>query len=97
MEYLCEIVLAIWTEILAGIKLVVGAHYNGQSKFGVACCHNIPYSRKTWRGIKFGGLVVHLYDHQIKIHQYFILANNIVHMAIPHRATNFKSANILQW
>ena len=33
-----------------------------------------PYSRKIWRGIKFGSLAVYLCNRHIKIHQYFILA-----------------------
>ena len=98
MEYSCEIVLYHISYIDGNfVKLVVGAHYNRLSKFGVACCHNIPYNWKIWWGIKFGGLVVHLCDHQIKIHQYFILTNNIIHMVILIPNCQFKSANILQW
>ena len=41
---------------------------------------------------KFGGLAVYLYNHQIKIRQYFLLA--CMHMAIPYRIAKFKSANI---
>ena len=40
----------------------------------VTCTRYIPYSRKIWRGIKYGSLVVYLRTHQIKIRQYFILA-----------------------
>ena len=35
--------------------------------------YNIPHSRKSWRGIKFGGLAVYLCNCQIKIRQYFLL------------------------
>ena len=52
----------------------------------------LPYSRKFWRGIKFGGLAVCLCNHQIKICQYFLLA--YICMAIPYWTTKFKSANI---
>ena len=51
----------------------------------------IPYSRKIWRGIKFGGLVVCSSNCQIKIRQNFLLA--YICMAIPYRTANFKSAN----
>ena len=53
---------------------------------------SLPYSRKFWRGIKFGGLVVNLCNRQIKIHQYFILT--YIHVAIQYRTAKFKSANI---
>ena len=53
----------------------------------------IPYSRKIWRGIKFGGLAVQSYNRQIKIRQNFLLA--YIRMAIPYRTAKFKSANIL--
>ena len=53
---------------------------------------NILYSRKIWRGIKFGGSAVYLCNHQIKIHQYFLLA--YIHMAIPYQTAKFKSTNI---
>ena len=36
--------------------------------------YKIPYSRKIWRGIKFGGLAVYLNNRQIKIRQNFLLA-----------------------
>ena len=52
---------------------------------------HIPYSRKLWRGIKFGSLVVCLSNHQIKIRQNFLLA--YIHMVIPYRAAKFKSTN----
>ena len=55
--------------------------------------NNIPYSRKIWRGIKFGGLAVYYYNRQIKIRQNFPLA--YIRMAIPYRTAKFKSANIL--
>ena len=55
--------------------------------------HNLPYSRKIWRGIKFGGLAVYYYNRQIKIRQNFLLA--YICMAIPYRTAKFKSANIL--
>ena len=51
----------------------------------------IPYSRKFWRGIKFGGLAVNLCNRQIKIRQYFILV--YIHVAIRYRTAKFKSAN----
>ena len=35
--------------------------------------YNIPHSRKSWLGIKFGGLAVYLCNCQIKIRQYFLL------------------------
>ena len=53
---------------------------------------HVPYSRKIWQGIKFGGLAVSACDRQIKIRQYFILA--YIRMAIPYRTAKFKSANI---
>ena len=53
----------------------------------------LPYSRKIWRGIKFGGLAVYYYNRQIKIRQNFLLA--YIRMAIPYRTAKFKSANIL--
>ena len=49
----------------------------------------LPYSRKYWRGIKFGALVC---DRQIKIRQHFILA--YIRVAIPYRTAKFKFANI---
>ena len=52
----------------------------------------LPYSRKIWRGIKFGGLY---YNRQIKICQNFLLAYIHVRMAIPYRTAKFKSASIL--
>ena len=53
----------------------------------------IPYSRKIWWGIKFGGLAVYYYNRQIKFRQIFLLA--YIRMAIPYRTAKFKSANIL--
>ena len=50
------------------------------------------YSRKIWRGIKYGGLVVYLCNCQIKICQYFLLAY-IIRMVIPYRTTKFKDTN----
>ena len=47
----------------------------------------VPYSRKIWQ---FGGLY---YNHQIKIHQNFLLT--YIRMAIPYRTAKFKSVNIL--
>ena len=44
------------------------------------------------RGIKFGGLAVYLYNRQIRIRQYFILA--YIRMVIPYRTAKFKSASI---
>ena len=52
---------------------------------------NLPYSRKIWWGIKFGGLAVCLSNRQIKIRQNFLLA--YIHMAILYRTAKFKSAN----
>ena len=52
----------------------------------------VPYSWKIWRGIKFEGLVVPPYNHQIKIRQIFFCA--YVRMAIPYRTAKLKSANI---
>ena len=51
--------------------------------------HLVPYSRKIWR---FGGLY---YNRQIKICQNFLLAYNIIRMAILYRTAKFKSANVL--
>ena len=51
-------------------------------------CH-ILYSWKIWQVIKFGSLAVYLWDNQIKIHQYFILA--YTHMTIPYRTAKFNS------
>ena len=49
------------------------------------------YSRKNWRGIKFGGLADCLSNRQIIICQNFLLA--YIRMAIPYRTAKFKSAN----
>ena len=55
------------------------------------------YSRKIWRGIKFGGLIYMSTAILSYLHN-----NNInLRMAIPYRTAKFKSANIklnfLQW
>ena len=42
--------------------------------------------------MRFGGLY---YNRQIKIRQNFLLACNIIRMAIPYRTAKFKSTNIL--
>ena len=52
----------------------------------------IPYSRKIWRGIKFGVLAIYSSNCQIKICQNFLFA--YIHMVIPYRTTKFKSANM---
>ena len=56
--------------------------------------NNLPYSRKFWRGIKFGGLADRLSNRQIKIRQNFLLA--YIHMAILCRTAKFKSANTFE-
>ena len=48
-------------------------------------------SQRVWQGIKFGGLVVYLCDHQIKICQHFVY----IRMATPYQTTKVKSTNIL--
>ena len=52
----------------------------------------ISYSQKIWQGIKFGGLVLHLCDHHIKIRQYFMLA--YIRMVILTETPTLKSTNI---
>ena len=48
---------------------------------------DIPYSRKIWWGIKFGGLAVYITTAKISYTH--------IRMAIPCRTTKFKFANIL--
>ena len=52
---------------------------------------HIPYSRKIWRRIKFGGLAVYLNNRQIKIRQNFLLA--YIRVAIPYRTAKLNSTN----
>ena len=52
---------------------------------------NIPYSQKICWGIKFGGLAVYLCNHQIKIHQYFILVYTLT------KPPNLNPPIFLQW
>ena len=52
----------------------------------------LPYSRKFWRGIKFGCLAVCIYNCQTKICQYFLLT--YIRTAILYRTTKFKSVSI---
>ena len=54
------------------------------------CLHS---SYRVWWGIIFGGLVVYLCNHQIKIRYYFLLAY-IIHVVIPYQPAKLKSANI---
>ena len=54
--------------------------------------HSLLYSRKIWRGIKFGSLAVFLCNYQIKIYQNFLLT--YIHTAILYRTAKLKSANI---
>ena len=70
---------------------MVGLWYGTQLRYFEG--YTLPYSRKIWRGIKFGGLAVYYYNRQIKIHQNFLLA--YIRMAIPYRTAKFQSANIL--
>ena len=86
------------TRILADLNQT--AKFNSPPKFPAIRYNDIkvlgwviPYSRKIWRGIKFGGLAVYYYNRQIKIRQNFLLA--YICMAIPYRTAKFKSANIL--
>ena len=44
----------------------------GDLNLGVVSVWCIPYSRKYWRGIKFGGLAVLEASRQIKIRQYIV-------------------------
>ena len=75
------------------INVVTNTHNNNY--YTHYSLEHIPYSRKIWRGIKFGGLaVLHVYyNRQIKIRQIFLLA--YIRMAIPYRTAKFKSANTL--
>ena len=45
----------------------------------VRLIENVPYSRKIWRGIKFGALADRPTDRQIKIRQYLIRVYTYVH------------------
>ena len=54
--------------------------------------HDVPYSQKIWRGIKFGGLTVLAWrNRQIKIRQNLYRVH--VSMAILFQTAKFKSAN----
>ena len=54
----------------------------------------VLYSRKIWRGIKFGGLAVYnYYNRQIKIRQNFLLT--YIRVPILYQTAKFKSTNIL--
>ena len=98
MEYSCEIVLYHISYIDGNfVKLVVGAHYNRLSKFGVACCHNIHITGK------FGG-ELNLVVWQFIFATTKLKSTNISYLQItlfiwwsliPN--CQFKSANILQW
>ena len=59
--------------------------------------NNVPYSRKYWRGIKFGSLAVYMYITTAKLKPAKISYSHIIIicMAIPYGITKFKSANIL--
>ena len=48
----------------------------------VTIIYSVSYSWKSWQGIKFGGLVVCLSNHQVKICQNFLLT--YIRMAIPY-------------
>ena len=54
--------------------------------------NHIPYSRKIWWRIKFGGLAVCLCNRQIKIRQNFLLV--YIRMVILYRTAKLKFANI---
>ena len=55
--------------------------------------HDTVYSRKIWRGIKFGGLVICITTAKLKSAK--ISYSHIrIRMAIPYRTAKFKSANI---
>ena len=58
---------------------------------------NVLYSRKIWRGIKFGSLAVYSITTKLKSTKISYSHNLTVyiHMAIPYRTTKFKYANIL--
>ena len=51
---------------------------------------HVPYSQKSWRVIKFGGLAAYVTTTKLKS-QNFLLA--YICMAIPYRTAKFKSAN----
>ena len=53
----------------------------------------LPYSRKIWRGIKFGGLAVDVTTAKLKSAK--ISYSHIIRMAILYRTAKSKSANIL--
>ena len=52
----------------------------------------VRYSRKIWRGIKFGGLAVYITTTKLKSAKISYLH---ICMEIPYQTTKFKSANIL--
>ena len=54
----------------------------------------VLYSRKIWRGIKFGGLAVYMTTAKLKSAKISYL-HIYIHMAIPYRTAKFKSANTL--
>ena len=54
----------------------------------------IPYSRKIWRRIKFGGLAVYITTAKLKSAK-ISYSHTYIIMAIPYRTMKFKSANIL--
>ena len=53
----------------------------------------IPYSRKIWWGIKFGGWVVYITTAKLRSTK-ISYSHTIIRMAIPYRTAKFKSANI---
>ena len=56
----------------------------------------IPYSRKIWQGIKFGGLAVYVITAKLKSAKIsYLHIYNIIHMAIPYRTAKFEYTNIL--
>ena len=76
---------------MLNINLKISAKLK-QYYFHAEFLEEIPYSRKIWRGIKFGGLAVCLCNRQIKIRQNFLLV--YIRMAIPYRTAKLKFANI---
>ena len=54
------------------MNLIVGDIYNTVVAILILTQGIIPYSRKYWRGIKFGGLAVLEASRQIKIRQYIV-------------------------
>ena len=56
--------------------------------------YNVQYSRKIWRGIKFGSLAICLCNCQIKICQFFMLT--YIRMAIPYQTAKFNSCQYFQ-